>query len=557
MLEQLYIENVAVIEKSGMELTSGLNILTGETGAGKSIIIDSLSAVLGERTSRDLIRTGSEKASVSAVFSGISDSIAARLAELGFEPDEDGSLIMQRTMSADGKNSCKIGGRPATVSVMREVGRLLINIHGQHDSQLLLNPDTHYTFLDSMAENSAEMENYAAVFAEYRKTAKALRALNTDENEKSRRAEILTYKINELETAEITPGELEELTKKRNQLQNGRHVLEKLSAAYSLLAGDEEDGGAASFVSEAGEYLSDAGQYLAEVSQAGDRLSEIGFELDGIADDIRRILDTSDFSPEALRETEERLETLRSLTAKYGGNEEELLIQLDEARGELAGITGSEAEQIRLENELEDLKYKLIDAAAAVTETRKKAGAAFSAAVEAELEFLNMKGVGFTADIRPDSYTKTGADRVEFLISTNPGEPPKPLSKIASGGELSRIMLAIKNVLAERDGIPTLIFDEIDTGISGRAARAVGIKLKEVSRGRQVICITHLAQIAAMADNHLFIEKTEQQGRTFTEVRQLSGNDRVDEIARIMSGGQLTESLEQTARELLEFGRSV
>lgn len=557
MLEQLYIENVAVIERASMELTSGFNVLTGETGAGKSIIIDSLSAVLGERTSRDLIRTGAPKAVVSAVFSGIGGAAAEKIAELGFAPEEDGTLILSRSMTAEGKNNCKIGGRPAIVSLLREVGRLLVNIHGQHDSQALLDPDIHYTFLDALADNAAQRADYAAVLEQYKRTARALRALNADEQDKQKRTELLTYKINELETADIQLGELDELTEACRRMQNGRQIMQALSCAVGLLYGDEDNPGGVSAVLSAGKYTQEAAQDFDSLRPLAERLTELGYEVEAASQELRRTLETQDFSPVALAQAEERLELLRTLTHKYGGDEAELLKQLDAAKEELDTITHSGEEQKRLEEELEILKYRLIETAARVTDTRKAAGAHFSAAVEAELAFLNMKGVGFVADIQPTSYTKTGADKVEFLISTNPGEPPKPLARIASGGELSRIMLAIKNVLAELDEIPTLIFDEIDTGISGRAARAVGIKLKAVSKGRQVICITHLAQIAAMADNHLFIEKNAQDGRTFTEVKRLLGNDRVDEIARIMSGGQLTDSLEQSARELLKMGSEV
>lgn len=556
MLEQLYIENVAVIEKTQLELTAGFNVLTGETGAGKSIIIDSLSAVLGERTSRDIIRTGSERAVVSAVFTGISERICDKISELGYST-EDGSLILSRVMSLDGKNICKIGGRPASVSSMREVGRLLINIHGQHDSQALLDPDIHYTFLDALADNEAERLAYSEAFEKYKRTAKALRALNTDEEEKARRIDLLSYKVDELEAAKLREGEIEELTSKRTQMQNGQNVINDLSAAAGLLNGDEDNSGGVWAVGSAAEHTAQAGEYIEKLKPISERLTELGFELEGIADELQKALDGLDFSPEALLKTEDRLDLLHTLCRKYGGDEAGLIAQLSDAKAQLAEINHSNDEQLRLENELEELKYRLIDTAAKVSETRKTAGESFAAGVMAELEFLNMNGVGFVAQVTPTSYTKTGADKVEFLISTNPGESPKPLAKIASGGELSRIMLAIKNVLSAKDQIPTLIFDEIDTGISGRAARAVGVKLKQVSKGRQVICITHLAQIAAMADNHLFIAKSEMNGRTSTSVKQLLENDRVDEIARIMSGGQLTESLEQTARELLESGSGI
>lgn len=555
MLEQLYIENIAVIEKSTLELTPGFNLLTGETGAGKSIIIDSINAVLGERTSRELIRTGCDKAKVTAVFT-LSPETEQKLAALGFEA-EDHSLIISRVIGSDGKNSCKIGDAPVTVSSLREAGRLLVNIHGQHDSQALLNPDTHYEFLDAVADNADIRAAYTAAFEKYRKIIKELRSLNEGADEKRHRAEILKFQIDELESAEISPGETEQLKERRDRIKSSAKIIESITAIVALLDGDGENDGAVSMVEAAASKGVGVSAVLPETDDLSGRLAELGFELENISSEFKKYTDEVEFFPATLEEIEDRLDELYRLKQKYGNTEEQMLEFLDNAKTQYDSISFSDKRTAELEEMLEPAETELIDAAAALTANRVETAEKFSAAVGAELEFLNMPGVKFIVSVTRNKYVKTGADRVEFLISANSGEEARPLSKVASGGELSRIMLAVKSVLAGKDRIPTLIFDEIDAGISGRAARSVGIKLKQVSKGRQVICITHLAQIAAMADNHMLIEKQVKDGRTFTAVRPISGNDRVDEIARIMSGGQLTESLEQTARELLDFGKTV
>lgn len=555
MLQQLYIENIAVIERSSLELTAGFNLLTGETGAGKSIVIDAIGAVLGERTSRDLIRTGCDRAEVTAVFS-LSPPMAEEIAALGY-PAEDGSLILTRTLTADGRNLCKAGGKPATLSVLREIGRRLINIHGQHDSQALLNPETHYQYLDALAENEAIRSAYLSALEVYKKIVRDLRALQTDEEAQAKRADLLRYQIDELRAAELRPGETEALKERRHALQNHAEILRTLATITTLLRGDEDQNGAADLLNTAVDQGEAAAALLPGLSALSSRTADLAAELESAATDWQQALDSTDFSPEELAQVEERLNLLYDLSSKYGGDEAALLRYLETAEADLEAISTSADRIAALEAEQESAGEKLIAAASALTESRKTAGERFSAAVREELAFLNMPGVDFSVSIQPSSYNKTGADRVEFLISANAGEAPRPLAKVASGGELSRVMLAIKCVLAEKDAVPTLIFDEIDTGISGRAARAVGIKLKQVSRGRQVICITHLAQIAAMADNHMLIDKRVEGGRTFTAVERLSENDRVAEIARILSGGQLTESLEQTAREMIEYGKTV
>ena len=556
MLRELYIENIAVIESANVQLSSGLNTLTGETGAGKSIIIDAINAVLGERTSRDLIRTGAADALVSAIFSP-DDKTAEKIAEAGYTVEIDGTLMLSRKVTADGKNICKIGGKPATLSVLKELGRLLINIHGQHDSQALLNSDTHYTFLDAVAENSGERAAYTAAYENYKKIAKELSSLSTDEDEKKRTIDLLTYQINELESADIKIGEINALRSEQKKLQNSEKLSTLLQEITAAINGDEENGGAASALNSASLSATQAAEFLPEIKQNAEKLAEIAIDIDELSADFRAAANGLDFSRERLNEIDDRLDELFTLRHKYGDSENEMLTFLTDSKEKLKNINNSDERIAELENELKMAKTQLIDTAAALTKTRKKAGEVFSKSVVFELEFLCMPSAQFISEVTPSTYSKTGADRVEFLISANAGEEPRPLSKVASGGELSRIMLAIKSVLAGHDDIPTLIFDEIDSGISGRAARSVGIKLKEVSKGRQVICITHLAQIAAMADNHMLIEKRTESGRTFTDVVTLKDQARVCEIARIMAGGEMTENLVQTAKELIEFGEKI
>lgn len=557
MLKQLYIENIAVIEKNALELDGGFNLLTGETGAGKSIIIDSIHAILGERTSRELIRTGCDQAMVSALFVDLGPAARVKLEELGFAAEEDGSLLLQRTLRADGKGSCRIGGRPATVSILRELGRTLVDIHGQHDSQALLNPEGHMRFVDALAGNADLLRDYQETYRKVKTLQREWKALQLDDAEKARRIDLLSFQVRELEEAHIRPGEREELTARRSVIQNGEHIAGSLRAAYAALNGEEEAAGALSLVEAAEQAVREAGRYLADMDEPSERLTAIRYELEEIADRFRQELEQVEFDPNELEQIEERLDLLYRLSRKYGETEEEMLAFLETAGRELESIVTSEAKLIELEGRLDAQKELLREKGAALTESRRLAGERLDEAVCRELTFLNMPGVQFITRRTEGIYTSAGADQIEFFISANPGEPPKPLSKIASGGELSRIMLAIKSVLAGHDQVDTLIFDEIDTGISGRAAQQVGIKLKEVSRLRQVICITHLAQIAAMADRHMLIEKQVQHGRTYTEVKPLSGEDRVNEIARIMSGGGITEHLRRTAQDMLEAGAKI
>ena len=558
MLKQLYIENIAVIEKTSLQLEGGFNLLTGETGAGKSIIIDSIYAILGQRTSRELIRTGCEQATVSAVFTELGPAVLSKLEALGYPAEED-DLLIQRTLRQDGKGSCRIGGRPATASILRELGTFLVDIHGQHDSQTLLNSEGHLGFVDALAENGEILADYRETYDRVRRLQKEWKALQMDDAEKARRMDLLTFQVGELEEAGLRPGEREELSARRDVIQNSEHIAACLRTALAAINGEEEgeSPGALSLIEAAGQAAVDAGRYLEEIPEQAERLTGMQYELEEIADGLRRALEAIDYNPAELEQIEERLDRLYRLSRKYGDTEEEMLAFLESAKTELDGIVRSEQRLHQLEEELDAAKLQLQQKGNRLTESRRKAAAGLDAAVCRELAFLNMPDVQFVTHMKPAVYTAAGADKVAFYISTNPGEPPKPLSKIASGGELSRIMLAIKSVLAGHDQVGTLIFDEIDTGVSGRAAQKVGIKLKEVSRSRQVICITHLAQIAALADRHMLIEKHVREGRTYTEVRPLDGKERVEEIARMLSGGEISEHLRNTALEMLEAGRKL
>ena len=555
MLRSLYIENIAVIERAQLELCPGLNVLTGETGAGKSMVIDALGAVLGERVSRELVRTGCGQATVSAVFTGLSDGVRQALSSLGYEPDEDGSLLLQRQLGADGKGSCRIGGRPATVSVLREIGRLLVNVHGQHENQALLAPDTHIGYLDRLGELMPLREAYAAHYHRYCDIRRQLRRLDLDEEEKARRLELLRYQVEELESAALREGEEEALTSRRALFRNSEKLLSLLRRADAALEGDDEQDGARTLLAEAGESLAAASELMETVAPLCERVQTVTYELEECRDALREATDSLLFDESERDEVESRLALIRKLTLKYGGSVESALRTLEQARRELSTIESAQEEIRVLSGQLETVGEEMVAAAAALTAARRAAAESFAARVQEELSFLDMPRVTFTVSIEPTALTVSGGDRVEFLLSANPGEPAKPLSKIASGGELSRIMLAIKTVMADVDDIDTLVFDEIDTGISGRAANKVGIKLRQAAssarRSRQILCVTHLAQIAAQAHHHLLIEKTVRDGRTYTDVRPLDRAGRERELARIVSG-EVTQSSLQAAREMLD-----
>lgn len=549
MLKYLHIENIAVIESSDIEFSKGFNVLTGETGAGKSIVIDAINAVLGERTSKDLIRAGCDSASVSALFGELSEDTAKALAEYDLSPDEDGNLLITRKLSLNGKGIIKINGKPFTASVLREIAGGLINIHGQHDNQALLNPDTHSGYIDALAENGKEKAEYYNEFKNVNKIRKELEALECDEDEKQRKTELLKYQIKELTEADIKIGEIAELKEKLQVAENYEKTVKALSLANSCFYGRDDTDGAVEMLKSAEKQLSTLN---GEIEKSNAKLRDAISVLEDVAADTARTLENYEFSDFNPDEINQRLDLLYRLMLKYGNSEEQMLEFLANAQSGLDNITFSDKRAAELADELENSKQRLVKLGAALTATRKKTAEKFEKSVTEILGYLNMPSVTFKVDIKSGRYTKNGCDTVEFMISANKGETVKPLHKIASGGELSRTMLAIKSVLLDKDPVGTMIFDEIDTGLSGYAADKVGIQLYRVAKGRQVICVTHLAQIAARADSHLLIEKSSQNERTFTKVYPLSGDERIYEIARIMSGSEITENLYNSAKELID-----
>lgn len=549
MLKYLHIENIAVIEKADIEFSTGLNVLTGETGAGKSIVIDSINAVLGERTSRELIRSGCEAAVVSAEFCGLNCSTVKALNENGISCDEDG-LIISRKLSLNGKSTIRLNGQPVTAGMLKEIAKGLINIHGQHDNQALLNPENHIVYIDSVAENSDKLADYYSEFKKLNAIRKELAKLEDDEDDKQRRTEILRYQIEELEGADIHIGETEKLKEQLEIAKNAEKISASLNQAHMALFGDDDTDGAVSLTDTAIRALS---------SLPGDKLqktlaclNDAKAYLEAAGADINDFADGGDSLGLDAENIGARLDLLFKLMLKYGDSEQKMLDFLTKAKQELEDITFSDKRAKELSDDLDESTQRLIKLGEDLSLSRKKAASEFEKSVIQVLRYLNMPSVNFKVGINKGRYTKRGCDEVEFLISANAGEELRPMSKIASGGELSRIMLAIKSVLSDRDTVDTLIFDEIDTGISGYTAGKVGVQLKKVSESRQVICVTHLAQIAAEADNHLLIEKSAENGRTFTKVRPLEYGERITEIARIMSGAELTENLYNSAKELID-----
>ncbi|MGN0554261.1 MAG: DNA repair protein RecN [Candidatus Fimenecus sp.] len=556
MLCELQIENIAIIKKAVISFQKGLNVMTGETGAGKSIVIDSINAVLGERTSRELIRTGCDSAFVSATFYGVSKDTEDVLCDLEIPTEDDGSVLMQRRLFADGRNQCKINGVPVTVSAVKRVARLLVNIHGQSDNQMLLSPEYHCAYIDNLAEDFAEKEDFSAAYRAYMQTKAELESLNTDETEKLRRLDILNYQISELENAEIRVGEIAECEERLEVLRNAEHITDALQTAHAYLNGDDEQGGAVSAAFSAAKQLENISAFSEEYSELQKQAQEAAYTLSAVCEDLRDRLFSDVFDPAEVDALEERLDTLYTLQRKYGNNEAEMLAYLEQAVSERENIEMSDERKALLSDEVEKHYQKAFSYAEKLHKIRETAAKKFCRDVEAELAFLDMPSVRFTVQNNIGDLTENGIDNIEFLLSANAGEAPKPLAKIASGGELSRIMLAIKSVLAEKDNIGTLIFDEIDTGVSGRAAQKIGIKLKSLSKSHQVVCVTHLAQIAAFADSHMRIEKAEHDGQTFTEVTPLDFVGRKYELARILGGLTVTELQLQNAEELLKTAQT-
>ena len=544
MLTSLKIENVAIIESAAIEFGCGLNVLTGETGAGKSIVIDSINDILGERTSRDIIRTGAQSAKVYAVFEDVNERVRNFLDENGIDC-EDGVLIINRTLSREGKNVCRINGAPVTVSMLREIGGELIDIHGQHDNQSLLSPEKHCGFVDSFAGNADLIADYREKYGRLCEIRSKLKKLTTDESSKSQRIDFLTYQIDELEKAEITIGERDELKARKSLINNSQKVIESLNIAYEAL---KADGAGIDMITDAESEIANASAYMETLGEASEKITDIRYELEDIAETVRDAMTEVDFDPSELEDIDERLDLLYRLSKKYGDTEEEMLEYLEKARVELDNIAFSEERVKELQKQEKEALAETETAACKLTESRKTAGEKLSNAICSELEFLDMPNVRFVVKCNDIGLTENGKDEIEFLISANAGEEPKPLAKIASGGELSRIMLAIKNVLAETDGVDTMIFDEIDTGVSGRAAQKIAMKLRSASKGRQVICVTHLAQIAAQGDVHLYISKSVSDGKTYTNIKSLIEKERVAEIARIMGGMEITKLQLESAR---------
>lgn len=551
MLAVLHIENIAVIEAADIEFQPRFNALTGETGAGKSIVIDALGAVLGARTSRDLIRTGAEKAFVSAEFTQLGRSLPG-LQNNGVEPDEDGNLLVQREIGADGKNLCRANGRPITVAQLREIGEELLNIHGQHDGQQLLDEELHGSYLDRFGKMEAPLDAYRAEYEHLREIREQIRALQMDEAEKARRMDSLRFQINELERADLVPGEEEELDARRTLLRSGEKYLAALAGADECLNGDEESPGAIAQIQEAETALHGIRSLSPELEELYNRLVQVCCEAYDLAEIIRDKHSEFDFSPDELDTIETRCDQLYRLKKKYGATAEEMLAYLDRCRGDLDAIETADDTLVRLKAELEKASARTRESGSELTAARKMAAGELEARILTELRDLDMPRVRFAIDFAQKEPAGDGCDQIRFLMSVNAGEDLKPIAKIASGGELARIMLALKNVLAEQESVGTLVFDEVDTGVSGRAAQKVAEKLAQVSRRKQVLCVTHLPQLAAMADTHFSVAKGERNGRTYTEVLLLDRVQRQAELARLTGGSRVTEALLESAGELLD-----
>lgn len=549
MLSNLQIENIAVIKSASIDFENGFNVMTGETGAGKSIVIDSLNAILGERTSRELIRSGADSASVCAEFQNVGDNVKNELEKLGIEKDD--TLIVSRKLTPDGKNVCRINGMPATVSMLKALGVQLVNIHGQLDNQSLLSPETHCSFIDKLAGSGRELNEFKELYSLYIKKENELKSFNTDVNEKNRRLDILNYQIEEIQKADIRPGEKDELTEKLGFLRNAEKVLDLLHTAYAALNGDGEMPGAADVAADAASKLLSAADYSSDFTETANGVNDAAMNLSAYTEELRDKIYSLDYDPNETERAEERLDVIYRLSQKYGDSEEDILAYLENAEKERDALSFSDERAEQLRAETEKAYNEALAAAKKLSEIRIEAGKKFSADVERELAFLDMPSVKFIVNDSVGKLYENGIDNIEFLLSANAGEEPKPLSKIASGGELSRIMLAIKCVLSELDDIDTLIFDEIDSGVSGRAALKIAAKMKELSKTHQVICVTHLAQIAAFADEHKLISKEEKDGRTYTCITSLDYNGRKYELARIMGGLTVTQSILNSAEELL------
>lgn len=548
MLELLHIENIAIIEAADIEFAPGFNALTGETGAGKSIVIDSLSAVLGQRTSRELIRTGAEKAFVSAAFSGMAPELTE---ELGIQPEADGTLLLQREIQTDGKNVCRVNGRPVTVGQLRALGARLLNIHGQHDGQQLLDEEQHIVYLDSFGRVESLINTYAEKYNRFTDIRRQIGALQMDEAEKARRVDTLQYQIEELKRAKLKPGEEEELTARRGMLRNAEKFLDAVAGADYALNGDDSGGGALSALRQAQDALGGVRHLDDAFGQLYERLGETYSEVYDIAATVEDKRGELDVSPGELDRVESRMDLLYRLKKKYGATVEDMLDYQARCEAELAQIEDAGDTLVRLEQALSKAEKGARQAAQALSDARKAAADRLTAQILAELQQLDMGKIRFAVDFAEKPLDSDGMDTVRFLMSANVGEELRPIHKIASGGELARIMLAMKNVLSEQDHVGTMVFDEVDTGVSGRAAQKVAEKMARISRRKQVLCVTHLPQLAAMADTHFSVEKGERGGRTYTEVRRLDREQRRRELARLTGGSHVSQTMLDGAEELL------
>ena len=549
MLSSLQIENVAVIQKANVHFEKGLNVLTGETGAGKSILIDSINAILGNRTSKDLVRTGAAKAVIRAAFEDVPPAVLDSLEKAGYERSE--ALLLSREITAEGKSTCRINGMPATAAVLRELCGGLININGQHDSVGLLNPARHEGILDAYAQNSAEYQAYYAIYRELVGVKKTLDAMITDESEKQRRIDLLSYQVQEIDDAGLTAGEEQTLESRRKVLANASTIRDRIAQCYALLSGGDEAPGAVDLLGEASNAVDAAAQLDGELSAGAGQLLDLYYTAKDVAADLIGRLDAYDTNDAELDEIEQRIDLIYKLRRKYGDTVEDILAFGERARKELEMIQSSQERVEHLQKEQRRLYTLAREKAEALTQTRLKAFDELNKRISGTLDFLNMPGVRMTLRHSRGPLASHGQDSVEFYISTNPGEAPKPLAQIASRGELSRITLAIKNAMADKDAVPTVIYDEIDSGVSGKAASRIGEVLRQSAEGHQILCITHTAQIAALADCHLLIQKNITNERTYTEIHPLDENGRVEALARLISGDHVTELSLANAREIL------
>ena len=552
MLSSLQIENVAVIQKAEVHFKPGLNVLTGETGAGKSILIDSINAILGNRTSKDLVRTGASKAVIRAAFEQVPDAVLNSLEKAGYERSD--ALMLSREITAEGKSTCRINGMPATASVLRELCGGLININGQHDSVGLLNPARHLGILDDYAQNDAEFQEYYVLYRELVRIKRELDAMITDEAEKQRKIDLLSYQVQEIEDAGLTAGEEQTLESRRKILANASAIRDKIAQSYALLSGDDESSGAVDLLGEASHAIDTAAQLDDALAAASSQLLDLYYNAKDVAADLIGRLDSYDTNDAELDEIEQRLDLIYKLKRKYGDTVEDVIEFGQNAREELERIQSSQERHDHLQAEKRRLYAQAREKAEALTQTRLNAFEALNKRISGTLDFLNMPGVRMTLRHTRGPLASHGQDSIEFYISTNPGEAPKPLAKIASGGELSRITLAIKNAMADKDAVPTVIYDEIDSGVSGKAAGRIGEVLRQSAQGHQILCITHTAQIAALADCHLLIQKNVANDRTYTEIHPLDEEGRVEALARLISGDHVTDISRANAREMLGLG---